>query len=203
MYQGKKWSLRILLSVMLVVALVEGNDQAQSQEKYPTRAIDIICPFAPGGSTDLSARLAAPYLKRKWDVPVNVVNKPGGNTVPAVLEVYRSAPDGYTLLSDNYPPTTMLPFVVKNLPFKVMDRTFLAITATSPMALMVPPTSPFKSLRDLEEEAKKNPGNFTWTSLGGVGGQDFTIRQFFKAIGVDVKKTKPIMCRGGEQRRLA
>jgi tripartite-type tricarboxylate transporter receptor subunit TctC len=93
----------------------------------------------------------------------------------------------------------MLPAVVKNLPFKVLDRTFIAMTTITPMIIIVPSTSPIKSLKELEEEGKKSPETFAWTSLGGAGAQDFTSRQFIKAIGVDVLKTKPIMSKGGAQ----
>jgi len=187
-----------LSSLLLIIFLLTGwVGSVQCQDKYPSRAIDIIVPFAPGASTDLWTRITADYLKKKWGVPVNVVNKPGGNTVPACLEVYNSKPDGYTLLADNNPSSSMTPIVVKSLPYNIMDRTFIAMTAIVPMVIIVTSTSPYKSLKDLEAEAKKDPGTFTWTSLGGAGAQDFTCRQFIKAIGVDVHKTKPIMSQGG------
>jgi tripartite-type tricarboxylate transporter receptor subunit TctC len=199
MYPKKRCLLLGFMFVMIVILLSGWNSQVQSQEKYPSRAIEIIVPFAPGASTDVVNRIIAAYLNRKWGVPVNVVNKPGGNTVPACLEVYRATPDGYTILGDNNPSSSMTPIVVRNLPYKIMDRTFIAMTAISPMAVIVYPPSSYKSLKDLEIEAKKDPENFTWTSLGGAGGHDFTTRQFLKAIGVDVAKTKPIMCQGGSQ----
>lgn len=195
MCKTKKCFLPSLLLIIFLLTVWVGP--VQSQDKYPTRAIDLIVPFAPGASTDLWTRITADYLKNKWGVPVNVVNKPGGNTVPACLEVYNSKPDGYTLLADNNPSSSMTPIVVKSLPYKIMDRTFIAMTAIVPMVPIVHSGSTFKSLKDLEIEAKKDPENFTWTSLGGAGAQDFTCRQFIKAIGVDVFKTKPIMSQGG------
>ncbi len=199
MYHKKKEFL-LVMSILTLAFIITGWDgQVWAQEKYPTRAIDIIVPFAPGASTDLVTRITAFFLNKKWAVPVNVINKPGGNTVPACLEVYNAKPDGYTLLADNNPSSSMLPVVVKNLPFKIMDRTFIAMTAITPMVIIVPSSSPFKNLKDLEIEAKNSPENFTWTSLGGAGAQDFTSRQFIKAIGVDVTKTKPVMSQGGAQ----
>jgi len=130
---------------------------------------------------------------------VNVVNKPGGNTVPACLEVYNAAPDGYTLFGDSLPATSQLPLVVKNLPFKIMDRTFISMVALTPMVIIVPSTSPFMSMKELEAEARKDPGNLTWTCLGGSAAIDFTLRQVLKAWDVDILKTKPIMCQGGSQ----
>ena len=81
-------------------------------------------------------------------VPVRIINKPGGNTVPAVSEVMRAKPDGYTVLMDGPPQSSMLETVVRNLPFKTTDRTFVAITAYTPMKFVVPYESPFKTLKD-------------------------------------------------------
>ena len=172
----------------------------QSQEKYPTRPIEFIVPFGSGGGTDLTIRIMAAYLTRIWGVPVHVVNKPGGNTIPAcLLEVYVANADGYTLLCDGLPSSSMLGAAVKNFPFKIMDRTFIASMSSFALVFMVPPASPMKSLKDLEAEAKRNTETFTWTSLGGASQQDFGTRQFFKTINVNVQKTKPVFAQSGSQ----
>lgn len=171
-------------------------ESVQCHEKYPSRAIDIICPFAAGGAVDVSARILADYLKGKWGVPINVVNKIGGATIPASVELYNATPDGYTLYADNS-ATSMLPISVKNLPFKIMDRTFIATLGSFPMVFIVPSRSPFTSMKLLEAEAKRSPQTFTWTTIGGAGSHDFAARQFFKAIAVDVSKTKPVSSKGG------
>jgi tripartite-type tricarboxylate transporter receptor subunit TctC len=170
-----------------------------AQDKFPSRPIEILVPFAAGGSTDLGMRVLAPALEAKWGVPVRVINKPGGNTVPAVNEVMGAKPDGYTVLADGPPQSSMLDTAVRNLPFKVSDRTFIAIAAYTPMKFVVPADSPFKTLQDAAEAARKDPGSFTWTSLGGAGAQDMANRQFFKAAGVDVTKTRPIQLKGGSE----
>ena len=103
-------------------------------------------PFVAGASTDSGARVIAQVLEARWGVPVKVVNKPGGNTVPAVTEVMAAKPDGTTMLVDNIASSAMLDTVVKNLPFKVTDRTFVAVTAYTPMMFIVHPNSPFKTL---------------------------------------------------------
>jgi len=195
----RKSCLAMSFGVLILIVLAGWVGEIQAQKEYPTRAIDIICPMAPGGSTDLTARLIAAYLHKKWKVPVNVINKPGGACVPGTLEVYQAAPDGYTLLMDGSSSSYLLVVSVRNVPFKITDRTFIATTNGTPHLIFVAPNSPFKTLKDLEDEAKKDPENFTWTSLGGVGGQDSVIRQFLKAIGVDVKKTKPVIAKGGAE----
>lgn len=186
----------LLLSVLVVMGWV---GYAQSQEKYPARAINLIVPFAPGGSTDMAARAMGPFLTKKWGVPVNVINKPGGNTIPGTLEVYSAPPDGYTMLADALPMCSLLEVVVKDLPFKVFDRTFIAITVFNPIITITPSSGPYKTFHDLVGDAKKDPENFTWDSLGGVSGDDFVGRMVFNATGIDMSKTKPVMSKGGAE----
>jgi tripartite-type tricarboxylate transporter receptor subunit TctC len=178
--------------------------QVQSQEKYPTRAIEFISPFATGGTTDLWSRILADFLKKKWGVPVNVVNKTGGGSIPALLEVYQAKPDGYTMLADSQSSLSFLEVAFKDLPFKPLEsRTFVATVASAPIVFMCSPKFPWKNLKDLEAEVKKDPADFTWISLG-ASGSDNLGRQFFKAIGVPMEKTKPVNARGmGEGNVLA
>jgi tripartite-type tricarboxylate transporter receptor subunit TctC len=170
-----------------------------AQEKYPTKPIDLIVPFVAGASTDSSARVVAQTLEARWGVPVKVINKPGGNTVPAVTEVMAAKPDGTTFLVDNIASSAMLDTVVKNLPFKVTDRTFVAVTSYTPMMFIVHSDSPFKTLKDAGEALKKDAETFTWTSLGGVGAQDMVFRRFAAHLGVDIKRPRAIALKGGQE----
>ncbi|TCT06113.1 tripartite tricarboxylate transporter substrate binding protein [Aquabacter spiritensis] len=192
--------MKILWKAAMALAIgAAGALPAAAQDKFPSKAIEIIVPFAAGGSTDLGMRVIAPALEAKWGVPVRIINKPGGNTVPAVNEVMNAKPDGYTMLADGPPQSSMLDTAVKNLPFKVVDRTFVGVAAYTPMKFVVPVDSPFKTLADAAAAAKADPSTFTWTSLGGAGAQDMANRQFFKAIGVDVTKTRPLQLKGGSE----
>ena len=199
MYQRKNRILLVFLSLLIIFGLSGWVQQVESQQEYPTRPINLIVGYPPGGATDISARILSIYLEKKWKMPVNVINKPGGNAIPAVLEVIKATPDGYTLLADIITSYTMLHVAIKEVPFEATDRDILAIWGVTPNVWFVPPESPFKSLKDAEAEAKRDPENFTWTSLGGPSPQDFCMKQFFRAIGVPVSKTKPVMCKGGAQ----
>ncbi len=159
--------------------------------KYPAKGVDLLVPFAPGAGTDLMGRVMAESLAKKWGVPVNVVNKPGGNAIIGTSEVMRAARDGYTLLVDS-PGSSSMQVPLKDLPYKVEERTFLARAAASPMAFIVPANSPWKDLKAVAEAAKKDPGAFSWTSLGGASGVDLVMQQFFKAAGIDVSKTRMV-----------
>ncbi len=188
--------IRFAASLALATLMLPGAAPAQT---YPSKAIDLIVPFAPGGSTSLTARAVAQSLEELWKVPVRVVAKPGGNTVPAVEEVMRSPADGYTLLADSPASSSMLEVVVKNPPMPVMDRSFVGMVAQTPMIFVVPADSPFKTMKEAIDRLKSDPTTFTWTSLGGAGAQDYTFRQLFKAVGVDIKRTRPVASKGGAE----
>jgi tripartite-type tricarboxylate transporter receptor subunit TctC len=194
MMNRRQW-LVCWLPVCLAVALLSGA--AVAADKFPQKPITIICTFGAGGTADLTSRIWADYLKKEWRIPVTVVNVTGGATVPAVQELYHAQPDGYTVMNDSNSSSSMLPIAVKDIPFNVMERTYIASLTYFPQVFVVPAASPIKTLKDLEAEAKRSPDDFTWTSLGGTGGQDYTARQFFKAIGVDVYRTKPISGKSG------
>jgi tripartite-type tricarboxylate transporter receptor subunit TctC len=199
MYLTNKKVLVSLASLLVFIILTGWVGQARSQDKFPTRAIDIIIPTAAGGGADLFARVIVENLKKRWNVPINVINKPGGNTVIGNLELHRARPDGYTVMADAQSGSMLLEIASKDLPFKVLDRTFIAVVVVCPHVFYVPSASPVKNLKELEAEARKDPAGFTWSSFGGASPGDFLMRQFFKAIGVDVAKTKPVSARGGSE----
>jgi tripartite-type tricarboxylate transporter receptor subunit TctC len=184
-----------LLVFILIISVIGLDKQAQSQEKYPTRPIDIIVGFSPGGGTDSTTRLIAEYLKKKWNVPLNVINKPGGGTVPASLDVYAATPNGYTMLADTESCSALVGLTMAELPFKVLDRTFVGTFCLAPLFFMVPAASPYRSLADAMADAKKDPSQFTWVS--GAGNHDWLFRQFFRIAGVDVSKTQVVLVKGG------
>jgi tripartite-type tricarboxylate transporter receptor subunit TctC len=178
------------LAFLLVISSVSWAAEVKTS-KYPAKGVDAVVPFAPGAGTDLMGRVMAEALSKKWGYPINVVNKPGGNTIIGTSEVMRAVPDGYTILVDTLGSSSMQ-FDMKDIPYKVGERTFMARAAASPMAFVVPYNSPWKTLKDLAEAAKKEPGALTWTSLGGTSGTDLAMRQFFAVAGIDVPKTKMV-----------
>jgi tripartite-type tricarboxylate transporter receptor subunit TctC len=186
-----------LLVFIITLSIIGLSKQVYSQEKYPTRPIEIIVAYSPGGGSDTTTRLIAEYLIKKWNARVNVVNKPGGETIPANLELYAAAPDGYTVLTDQEGCSSLVGLTMEKLPFKVMDRTFFGTFSYAPLAFMVPSASPYKSLTDAMADAKKDPGRFTWASTGG--NHDWLFRQFFRKAVVDISKTQVVLTKGGSQ----
>jgi tripartite-type tricarboxylate transporter receptor subunit TctC len=188
---------RIWTGIMAILGAMLVSPALQAQAPYPSKPIEIIVPFVPGGSTDLGARIFAEALQARWSVPVKVINRPGGNTVPGVEEVVRSAPDGYTILMDGPGSSSMIETIVKSLPFKLEDRTFLALGAQTPLMLVVSTDSPFKTLADAVDAAKRDPAAFSWTS--GPGTTDLTFRRLFQIAGIEPAQTRAVQVKGGAE----
>jgi tripartite-type tricarboxylate transporter receptor subunit TctC len=188
----------IPLVIILVFSFTLGSGTMglAAQQTYPANPIDLVVPFSPGGGTDLIARVFAEALSKKWKKTVNVVNKPGGNCVIGTNYVMQAAPDGYTILLDGG-ASSSLQIIVADLPYKVEKRTFLAASAAMPGVYVVQTNSPWRNLADVAGAAKKDPGNFTWASLGGTTQADMVLKQFFAAAGVEISKTKAIIFSGG------
>ncbi len=162
---------------------------------YPERGIEVVVPFAPGGATDLHVRMFTEALTKKWKKPVSVVNKPGGNCVIGVNYVMRATPDGYTILGDGG-GSSSLQVTLKNLPYRIEDRTFIGRVLSASGVFVVPSNSPWKTLSDVADSAKKDPANFIWSSLGGSSQADLQMMQFFAAAKIDISKSKKVVFSG-------
>ncbi len=186
------WVFVFVVFILFVVA----TSGLASPSAYPMKAIDIVVPFAPGGGTDLTVRVLAEALSKKWKQAVNILNKPGGNCVIGTNYVMRAAPDGYTILYDGG-ASSSLQILMTDLPYKLEERTFLGGSNALAGVFVVASTSPWKTLSDVAAAAKKDPGSFTWASFGGSSQADLQMRQFFAAAGIEVSKTKAIAFPGG------
>lgn len=196
----KQRNLCAILSALCVLLWAGWAERAHAQDKYPTRAIEMIVPYAPGGATDVTARQIANYMKKKWGVPVNILSKPGGRGIPALLELYQAAPDGYTMLAEDSASSSMLAAATaktKDLPFETMNRTFIAMVKAHPFVIFVPSTSPFKTLKDFIEAAKKNTKDISYTA--GPSALEYAVRQLFSAGGINISMAKAVMCKGASE----
>src|SRR6187455_1914723 len=92
----------VALAVALTTALAGHASTAVAQDKYPSRPVELVVPFAPGGGTDILARLLTDGLTRRLGQTFVVLNRPGGNTNVGTAQVARAKPDGYTLLMTSF-----------------------------------------------------------------------------------------------------
>jgi tripartite-type tricarboxylate transporter receptor subunit TctC len=152
------------LSAALIVALVA--PQALAQSGYPTRSIRMVVPNSAGGTADTAARLIAQGLTERLGRPVLVDNRPGAGTIIGSEIVAKAPADGYTLLMS---PTTLAinPATYKKLPYDAL-RDFAPISqiASVPSVLVVHPSVPAKSVKDLIALAKARPGEILYASPG-------------------------------------
>ena len=142
---------------------------AQAQEKYPNRTIELVVPFAPGGTTDLTARIYTETLAQILKAPVTINNKPGGGGVTGILYVTRAKKNGHTLLHAAGAQMSILPIITPEATFDTLRDFFpLGHFGYVPSVFVVRPDSPVTSFRGLIEYARKNPGQLK-NAVGGFG----------------------------------
>ncbi|HET9652518.1 MAG TPA: tripartite tricarboxylate transporter substrate binding protein [Usitatibacter sp.] len=146
---------------------------------WPERPVRIVVPFTPGGGTDIIARTLGSVMSKELGQPVVVENKPGGGTIIGSDAVAKSAPDGYTLLIATF-AHAVNPSMQPTLPF-AWDRDFapVILIGRGPNVLVVRADSPYRSVKDIIDAAKANPGRLTYASFGNgtsahLAGEMFT-----------------------------
>ncbi len=175
----------------VVISLLAAGNSTAAQ--YPTRPINMIVPYAPGGGSDLSARLIAGYAAKKFGSPVNVGNVVGASGITATMQMLGSTPDGYTLMIDGTSNTSFLSASREDLPFKLEDRTWLGRWIGDPMYYMFSATTPFKNLKEAMSFAKAKPAEYIW-GAGAHGSQSmFHGLSLLNDAGVDPMKTKMVV----------
>ena len=159
------WLAGLAISLSAASAL-----PAAAQEKFPTRAVQIVSPFPPGGTVDLHARAIAPILERYLKQPAVVVTKAGAAGAVGIQYVAASKPDGYTVLM-GLPSVSILPQVDhlfgRPPAFTKEQLAPIALLSADPAVLAVRAQSPFRTVADLVAEAKRRPSQITHGS-GGV-----------------------------------
>ena len=166
---------------------------------YPTRPIDFIVSFGPGGAADVTGRLIAQYASEKLGQPINVINVPGGAGVTGTLRALSAAPDGYTLLVDNHAVSSLMAVTQSQLPFDWTRRTWIARVTVDPLFYVVRADSPFRSLADVVAAARRNPKAFRWGSCGPSCVGTFGIAQLFYVHGLEIRETNMLVYRSGAE----
>ncbi|HEX2334753.1 MAG TPA: tripartite tricarboxylate transporter substrate binding protein [Burkholderiales bacterium] len=174
--------MKKLLYVVLIYLLV-GTANAQ----YPTKPLRLVVPFAPGGSTDIFARLIAERAQGLLGQPVVVENRAGAAGNIGAAEVARAAPDGYTLLMATTGVMAINNALYKNMTFDAAkDLEPVLFVASITNVLIVPPDFPAKSVAELIALAKKEPGKLSFAS-SGAGSSTHMSAELFKSLsGTDI-----------------
>jgi len=184
-----------LLMGSLAMPVLAANSGAKD---WPTKPITLIVPWPAGASTDFTGRTLSTKLSKILGVPVSVVNKPGGGGITGTLEAVKAPPDGYTLFVDCGGSSSIQYAWSQNFPYKVEERTYIARAIYTTQSLIVPANTPWKTVADLENAIRTDPGKISVALIGGTGVPDVDIAQFRAALmakGVDVSKTRSVTYR--------
>ncbi len=171
----------VVAAALLAIAPVSADTQT-----FPTRAVKLVVPAAPGGSFDTLARILASGLNQKWGQPVIVENRPGGAGNIAASVVTKADPDGYTLLVWN---DTLLinPHLFKEVPYDPRrDFTPLSLSIYVPNVLAVHPSTGWRSFADFLKEAKARPGGLSYGSPGNGSPGQLSFELLKQLTGIDV-----------------
>jgi len=173
----KGWWLCCFLIIVLVSATA-----AMAAQEYPTKSIRLIVPFAPGGGTDLIARMISKGLTELLGQTVLVDNRPGAGGVTGANLVAKAAPDGHTLLMGTPGPLTINPNLRSKIPYDPLkDFSPICLTTISPFILVLNPAVPAKTVKELIALAKAKPDALNFGSAGN-GAVSHLAGERFKAL---------------------
>jgi tripartite-type tricarboxylate transporter receptor subunit TctC len=198
---GERRTVGMLISVVLTLAMSSSiaPSHAASTGNYPNKPVRMIVAFAPGGSSDIVARVMAQHLGVMWGHQVVVDNRPGASGMLGHAIGARAPADGYTIVLTSIGPLVVNPMLYKNSGYDPV-RSFAPVTLTVSLlnALVVHPSVPANSVKELIAYAKARPGQVTYGSsgIGGAGhlaGELFGMMAGVKLVHVPYKGGAPAM----------
>lgn len=178
---------RLLLLVIGIVTLCSPT-AAQSQDKFPSRPVETVIAFPAGGFADLTGRIFADEMSKILGVPFTSVNKGGATGTLAAAGLLRAPKDGYSVLVNTLGGMVIGPLILKDVTYDgSKDFQPIAYITSAPDGLTVRADSPYKTLKDLIDAAKKNPGKLSYGTAGtGVGGY-FNTAIMAHNVGIKMK----------------
>jgi tripartite-type tricarboxylate transporter receptor subunit TctC len=178
---------RLTLLISALALTVSGA--AFAQDKYPSKPVKIVVPYAPGGGTDITARLFGDHLKNILGQQFVVENKSGAFGMLAIEEMARSRPDGYTLMIGNVSTNAITPVLFKQKLKIDFEKDVVSVTRFNiyPSFLIATTTNfDVKDVNDLVAQAKKNPGKIRYTSAGVGSFPHYDMEIFARRAGMEM-----------------
>jgi tripartite-type tricarboxylate transporter receptor subunit TctC len=178
--------MRVKLLLSVLGALLGAGLSVAHAQNYPARPVRIVVPYAPGGGVDIMARIVGAKLSERLGGQFIVENRPGGGTVIGTELVAKAPPDGHTLLFAN-PALAANPALVEKLPYDTV-KSFASVimVAASYNVLVVHPSLPVKSTKELVALAKARPGQLNYASAGEGSAIHLAMALFQNVTGIDV-----------------
>ena len=175
------------ITLALTLAVAALSPSSAVAQGYPTKPIRLIVPYAPGGATDIISRAVAIELSKSLGQPVNVDNRPGAGANLGSEMAARSAPDGYTLLTSASSLHGITPFLYKNLSYDPnKDLAPVIVLAGFANVLVVNPSVPANSVKELISLVKAQPGRLTCASSGSGSTIHMSCEMFKHMLGLDI-----------------
>jgi tripartite-type tricarboxylate transporter receptor subunit TctC len=157
---------RCIATIAFTAAAILGSSPGRADDAFPSRTVKFVVPAAGGSTTDTLARVMAEQLSRTWGKPVVVENSSGGGMVLGATQVFRAAPDGYTLLVSPPAQITFSHLLYRNLPYDPSRFVPVALLAKVANALVVKNDLPAANVNELIAYAKADPGKLSYGSQG-------------------------------------
>ncbi|HEX2543551.1 MAG TPA: tripartite tricarboxylate transporter substrate binding protein [Ramlibacter sp.] len=173
--------LRLGGAVAALGPLVSASVFAQ---RFPSRPVSLIIPFAPGGDTDIRARLLQPHLQKHLGQPVVMVNRPGAGGVIGYDMIAKAAPDGYTVGAINF-PSAYSPILEGTAKYKAEDFEPLIMQSSTTIVVATAGDSPYKTLKDLVDAGRRNKGAVAFAIPGYGHPAHLAQMQFVRAAGAE------------------
>ncbi len=177
---------RTLVVAVAAMAALASVAPSGAQVLYPTRPIEFVIPFAPGGPTDTAIRIVQPQLSANLGVPLVLVNKAGGGGGLGMDAVAKAKPDGYTLAATVRSTVTILPATQPDITYKISDFAVVGSYVVDSQVILVKAGAPWKTLEDLIDHAKKNPGKLSYGSAGLGTNSFFTMELLKLTYGLEM-----------------
>jgi len=175
------------VTALAAVSMSRAFAQGSAESAYPVRNITLVVPFAPGGSTDILARIVAGHLQQSLGQPVVIENRTGASGNIGTATVARAAPDGYTFLFNTMSVHTMNHALFASMPFDgVKDFSPIAMLAYVTNTMIVHPSVPANTVREFIDYAKANPRRIAYASAGAGSTNHLCAALFEKMTGVQM-----------------
>jgi tripartite-type tricarboxylate transporter receptor subunit TctC len=186
---------RIARALFAAAVLAFGTYAAA--QPYPTKPVKIIVPFPAGQATDLAARIIAEALSKEWGQSVVIENVGGGAGIPGMVTGRGAPPDGYTLVMGTSAVMVVNPAIMEKLPYDPLnDFTLIGPVFRNPLIIVANEKAPYRTLKDVVDAAKANPGKLNWGYPGAGTTQHLTGELFKQVAGVDIQG---VMYKGSAQ----